>query len=167
MPRSVNAALLAAVRSETFQPIGLVEIATGSTGTPYIRRTDREYDVTFGSATYSAGAVELGRVEVSQQTETGGIDVRVGDPDGAIAALIVAGTNFRGTRVRTWISDAAVVAANPTQEYGFLSIHYVESAAIEDGAAVFHCRSQLSVFDLDIPRNTYDFTAFPNLAREA
>lgn len=166
MPRVVDAAVLAAFRTPNPSHLGLVEVTTGYSVTPFIRRTDRDYDVTFGSVVYSAIAPEFGQITVEPHTNQGGLDLRIPDTDGAIAAIVATGAYFRGTRVRIFVSDAVVVAANPTTEKGMLSSYNVESARIEDGVAVFKCRSMVSVFGIDLPRRRFTRTDFPGLPPE-
>lgn len=161
MPRSIDASVLAAWRSSNPDHVSLIEIATGDTTTPFIRRTDREYDLTFNSATFTAIPPEYGQIQVESHTEQGGIDLKIPDTDGALAALALASYTFRSTRVRIWITS--IVATGGSGSNGLLSKYFVESVDCEDGAVTFHLRSSFAAFDVALPRGTLTLTDFPFL----
>lgn len=161
MPRSTSSTVLTPFRSTNPSHVSLIEIATGDTGTPFIRRTDRDYDVTFNSFVFSAYPNTWSNVTVASHTEQGGVDIKVPDLDGAIATLALSGYCFRSTRVRLWLTDIAATGGSGSD--GYLEHHYVESVECEDGAVTFHCRPQLAVFDVDLPRGTMTRDVFPGL----
>ncbi len=139
----------------------LVEIATGYATTPYLRATDRDYDVTFESHVFTARSVEGGQMKVESQNEQGGIDVKIGDTSGEIAALYQAGARFRGTRVRVWVTDVA--ATGGAGAFGVMSEYAVESVVFEDGAVTFHCRTSMAVFGVELPRGRFTRADYPGL----
>lgn len=160
-PRATGSGVLAAWRSSTSKMLTLVEVATGDAGTPFIRRTDWDTDLTFNSFTFSATPTQFGRISVEGHTEQGGIDLKLPDVDGAIAALVLTCTTFRSTRVRIWITDLSATGGSGSD--GVLSTYYVESVDLEDGAATFHMRSSFAIFDAPLPRGTITRTEFPGL----
>lgn len=164
MPLTIDSTVLAAWRSSTSNMLACVEIATGDTTTPFIRRTDWSEDVTFNSLTFTATPTQFGKIEVAPHTEQGGIDLKIPDTDGAIAALVLASYTFRSTRVRIWITDLSVCGGSSSG--GRYAVYFVESAECEDGAVTFHLRSQFAIFDAQLPRGTMTRTEFPGLPQD-
>lgn len=160
-PRATAAGVLTAFRSVNPSHVSLVEIATGDSVTPFIRRTDWDSDITFGSLLFTSLPESWGQVAVEPQTQQGGTDIRIADVDGAIAALMLAGHTFRSTRVRMWLTD--ISATGGAGSDGYLSYYYVQSVVVEDGVATFHTRPSFAFFDLDLPRGTVTRTDFPGL----
>ncbi len=164
MPLTIDAGVLAAWRSSTDNMLSLVEIATGDAGTPFIRRTDWDVDVTFNTFLFTATPEQFGQISVEGHTEQGGIDLKLPDVDGAIAALVLTCTTFRSTRVRIWITDYS--ATGGAGSAGRLATYYVESVELEDGAATFHLRSSFAVFDVQLPGRTMTRELCPGLPQD-
>jgi len=161
MPLTIDSTVLAAWRSGTDNMLACVEIATGHAGTPFIRRTDWDTDITFNSLLFSATPTQFGRIDVTPHSEQGGIDLKLPDHDGAIAALALLAYTFRDTRVRIWLTDLSVTGGSGSG--GRYAVYFVESVDVEDGAATFHLRSQFAIFDAQLPRGTMTRTEFPGL----
>ena len=166
MPRAIHAGTLAAWRANPTAHLCLVEVATGNAGTPYLRRTDRDYDVTFGGNVYTAQGPAFGQIMLQPHTEQGGVDVRIPDTDGTIAALASSGAYFRNTRVRIYVAEPNIVAANPTQTYGALNTFFVEAPRIEDGVATFRCRARVAAWGVDCPRTRFTRSEYPGMPGE-
>ena len=164
-PRATGASVLAAWRATTSNMLSLVEVATAHAGTPFIRRTTWDHDVTFGSLTFTATPVQYGKIQVDRHDEQGGITLKLPDVDGSIAALVLLSYTFRETRVRFWVTD--LVATGGAGTDGILSVFYVESVECEDGAVTFHLRSSFAIFDAQLPRGTMTRTEFPGLPSDS
>lgn len=159
--RSTAAGVLSDFRSANPDVVTLVEVATGDAGTPFIRRCDRESSATFSTFTFEAQPHAFGQIQIAAHTEQGGVDVRLADLDGAIAALALGGSCFRHTRVRIWTTNVGSLGGAGSD--GFLETTFVETVECEDGAVVIHCGGQFAVFDLDLPRGRLTRTEFPGL----
>jgi len=85
------------------EPVVLLDIVTGITGTTHIWLTSNETDYTWDSITWTARPFEGGSFSI-QAGESGEVDITLGDADGYFGTWLLS-TDFRNEKVTRYVVE--------------------------------------------------------------
>lgn len=159
--RPVADSVLADFRSENPSRILLVQIATGSAATPYLRYTSRDHVVVWGGASWSPAPVELDETRLAQHSETSGPKVRFMDLDETFKDLIDAGYDFTYKRVR--IIRTNVGSTEGAGSDGVVDDWFIDFYERAAGAISFSLMPMVAAFRQKIPLRTISRALFQGI----
>lgn len=160
-PRNVSEGVLADFRSETPKKVVLVQIATGSADTPYLRYTTREHVVIWAGVDWTPRPLEVDDTTLDAHTETAGPRLRLMDLDNVFGALIDAGYDFAFKRVR--IVRTAESATEGSGSEGVIDDWFIDHYERAGGAISFDLKPMVAAFSQPIPLRRLSRALFPGI----
>ncbi len=162
--RTIASGLLAALRAESPELVLLVDLWTGLTSPSVVRFTPRETAVTWDGNTYEHRPVQIeNEIEQSNEGETGGVALVVGNADRYFEDLRDDGADFQRVKCVVRVTTADRLSASPAEAVS--DTFYVESIAYREGSVRLELLSRFSLFRSQGPRGTMTRAEFPGLPR--
>lgn len=159
MTRGTPSALTDEQQSTEPDPVILIEIETGDVGTPYIRITTAEQNVTFAGSTWTARPFGSGAVKVDSQ-DTPDFTLTLADVDDYFATWLLT-TNFRHAKVSRYVVDREALGSSA---YAIKDTFRVTKRDRTDREFLFTCRPLSAIFqELTLPRRTVSRETFPGI----